>query len=138
MSVDIVHLCGRHFSVLQSPSDGPGRASAVFIGLHWMVCIRGDAVSRYLGQNPRSPFQGVLLTLKDENSCAFGGDKPVTLGVEGPAGLLRLLVTTGAKGAHHAKAPQAQLTYACLCTSGENNLRPAATDHLRGFPYGLS
>ena len=127
VGVDVVDVVRRQAGVVERQADGALGAFAVDAGRDDVVGVRAGAVAGELGEDAGAAALGVLQRLEDEDAGALGADEAVAVGVEGTAGLRRV-VGAGREGAHDVEAGEAQLADAGLAAAGDHDVGAAEAD----------
>ena len=121
MRVHIADVGRLDAGVLQRHLHRARRALAGRIGLGHVRGVRRDAVADQLGVDARTARPRVLELLQDEHCGRLAHDEPVSLLVEGPRRLLRMVVAARER-AHRVEAGDPDL--------GDRRLGPAREHHV--------
>src|SRR5690606_4894341 len=78
--------------LLQRAVDGPGHLQPLTGQTRHVVGVAEGGVAADLAEDLRAPGPGVLVLLEDEHRRALAHDEPVAAGVEGPGGVLGVVV----------------------------------------------
>ena len=90
-----VHVSRGQAGAFQCAAHGPRRTGAVRIGRGEVMSVGRQAAAQHLTVDGRAPPPGVVLGFQDHHSGPFGQNKAIALGIEGPAGGRRGVVSLG-------------------------------------------
>ena len=92
MGVKVSNVAQLQFRVLQRRPHYPERTVAIFRRLGDVIRVARHPIPNDFRQNRRISLLGVLERFQRQYSRAFTNHKPITVGIERPTGMLRILV----------------------------------------------
>ena len=130
--VDIVDARRCYPRLLQRHRHRSDRAVRFFRLAGEVIRVGREAVADQLGVNRGAALPGAVEVFEDHDPRALAHDEPVTILVEGPAGLQRLVVP-GRERAHRGEAADAHRGDRRLGAPRDHHVGIAATDDLERF-----
>src|SRR5271157_5323978 len=79
VQVDVADVCRCDACIFHGHLNGAGRLLSALLQANAMKGLAGRAISRYLGEDPRSSRAGMLVLLEEEHPRTFGHNEAVAM-----------------------------------------------------------
>ena len=136
MSVDVADVVGGDAGIFQGGVGDAIAAVAAFGGLSDVVGVTGHTVADNFGENIRAAFLGDFEGFENHDAGAFADDEAVAVGVEGAAGVFRVIVAGGER-AHGGESADAHGGDGGFGAAGDHDVGGAALDNFEGVADGV-
>ena len=130
VGIDVIHLCRGYAGIRKGQLHRIGHFQAIFTGDDHVIGLAGGGVAGNFGIDSRLAFLGMRSRFQDERPSAFSHDKTVPQSIEGPRGLLRVIVEFGREGAQGTKSGEDERGNAGVGSYSDYDIGPALADRV--------